>query len=325
VTDKFKSSLKIVLKLSFSAGLLYWLVTTGKLDINDLKSLLDPALLFWGILWIGLTLCIASERWHFLLISQGIPAGRFDCFRLTLVGLFFSFFLPGGVGGDVIKAYYVVQRLESKKSHAIGSVLFDRFIGLFSMTIFCLFAVFFSQHNLMDNPKIRPLFYLVSMLFLIFLSLFLALWSRRFHKLRNFILEIFGKIPFAQRNLGRLLSFQLTRSQFLKVVFISLATQTCNFIFFFGLPRFLGYPETPLLPLMFAVPLGFIATAIPISPGGVGVGQAAFFFLYNLVLQKDAQLGSISVTLFQAFSIAYGLLGAIFYLNLGKPKRIAVD
>ncbi len=300
-------------------------MSTGRLPVAELASLTDPNLLLWGLAWIGATFFIASERWRILLNSQGIPAGRWACFKLTLVGLFFGFFLPGGVGGDVIKGYYVIQNFESKKTHAIGSVLFDRLIGLFSMTLFCLFAVAFSDNYLLDSPKIRPLIFLVILLFSGFLLLFLALWSRRFYRIRTLGLRLSGSLPIAQRNLERLLSFQLTRSQFFKVMGLSLTTQACNFIFFFGLPQFLGYPDTPLMPLLFAVPLGFIATAVPISPGGVGVGQAAFFFLYNLVLQRDAQLGSISVTLFQAFSIMYGLLGAFFYLSLRKPKRIPVD
>lgn len=323
--QQLKSRIVLGLKLGISVALIYWLIETGRLPLEDLGSLLNPMVLAWGVFWLGCTFFIASERWRLLLNSQGVPADPITCFKLTLVGLFFGFFLPGGVGGDVIKGYYVVQNLEGKKTQAIGSVLFDRLIGLFSMTLFCLFALIVGKDTLLKTPSLNPLILLVLLMFLAFFTLFLALWSRRFHGLRNQILKLSARFPLARRNLERLLSYKLTRSQFSKIVAISLLSQACNFIFFMGLPYFLGEPNVPLAALLFAVPLGFIATAVPISPGGVGVGQAAFFFLYTLVLQRETQLGSISVTLFQALSILYGLLGAFFYLSLGKPKRIPVD
>lgn len=325
VREKLKSHLVLALKLSLSAALIFWLIQTDRLPLKDLNALLNPAVLAWGLFWLGGTFFIASERWRMLLNYQGIPATSVTCFKLTLVGLFFGFFLPGGVGGDVVKAYYVVQNLEGAKTQAIGSVLFDRLIGLFSMTLFCLAALLIGKDQLLSSPSLQPLIFLVIAMFVAFCSLFLALWSRRFHALRSFILKLSERLPFARRNLERLLSFKLVRAQFLKLVGVSLLTQACNFVFFMGLPYFLGYPEVSLTALLFAVPLGFIATAVPISPGGVGVGQAAFFFLYTLVLQQETQLGSISVTLFQAFSILYGLVGALFYLSLGRPKRILVD
>lgn len=315
----------LVLKLAISGGLIFYLISTGKLPLEDLGSLLNPSLAAWGLLCIGLTLFIASERWRLLMRSQGIETKSYLCFKLTLIGVFFSFFLPGGVGGDVVKGYYVLQKFGGKKTHVIGSVLFDRLIGLFTMTIFCITAVLVSDSHLFDSAQVRPLIFLVGFLFFGFFSLFLGLWSRKFSIIRNFVVELSKKLPFAHRNIERLLSFKLTRKQFFQIVGLSLLTQTCNFALFFGLPQFLGYNDVPWMPLLFAVPLGFIATAVPISPGGVGVGQAAFFFLYNLVLQKDAQLGSVSVTLFQAFLIFYGLIGALFYLSMGRPQRIDVD
>lgn len=325
VREQIKSHLILALKLSVSAALIYWLIETDRLPLEDLKSLLNPAVLAWGLFWLGGTFFIASERWRLLLNAQGVPATTLTCFKLTLVGLFFSFFLPGGVGGDVVKGYYVVQNLEGKKTQAIGSVLFDRLIGLFSMTLFCLVALVLGRETLLKTPSLNPLILLVFLMSIAFFVLFLSLWSRRFQGLRNQVLRISGKIPMARRNLERLLSFKLTRSEFLKILAVSLITQACNFVFFMGLPYFLGEPDIPLAALLFAVPLGFIATAVPISPGGVGVGQAAFFFLYTLVLQRETQLGAVSVTLFQAFSILYGLAGAVFYLSLGRPKRILVD
>lgn len=324
MNPRLKSFLSVTLKLSISGGLIFWLVATDKLPLSELDLLLEPRVVIWGLFWLGGTFFVASERWRLLLNYQGIPATNIQCFKLTLVGLFFGFFLPGGVGGDLVKAFYVSQNQEGKKSMAIGSVVFDRLVGLFSMSIFCLVAVALAGPEMLSNEKIQPLIFLVFIMFSVFFILFLSLWSRRFSKLRAQLVEISAKLPIAKKSLEGVFRFKLTRSQFFKVVGLSLLTQACNMIFFMGIPFFLGQGDLPLLPLLFAIPLGFIATAIPISPGGVGVGQAAFFFLYTLVLQQPTNLGSLSVTLFQAFSILYGLLGAVIYLGLGRHKRILV-
>jgi uncharacterized membrane protein YbhN (UPF0104 family) len=62
-------------------------------------------------------------------------------------------------------------------------------------------------------------------------------------------------------------------------------------------------------------PLGFMATAIPISPAGVGVGQAAFYYLFNLYSGEKTDLGPTVITAYQVALFAFGVVGAVFYLQ----------
>jgi hypothetical protein len=65
--------------------------------------------------------------------------------------------------------------------------------------------------------------------------------------------------------------------------------------------------------------IGIIVQALPISPAGIGVGQAAFFFLFNLSLGKESQLGPTAITMIQIMQFMWGLVGAYFYLQRKKP------
>jgi uncharacterized membrane protein YbhN (UPF0104 family) len=65
-------------------------------------------------------------------------------------------------------------------------------------------------------------------------------------------------------------------------------------------------------------PIGFIVTALPITPGGVGVGQTAFLYLFDLYKQGSGVIGTTTVTLMQLGSLFFGLFGAYFFLLAKK-------
>ena len=71
---------------------------------------------------------------------------------------------------------------------------------------------------------------------------------------------------------------------------------------------------TPSFLVFFALScFGFLASAIPITPAGIGVGQAAFYFLFS-TLNKD--LGNAAVTavsILQIFTLSYALIGGLLF------------
>jgi uncharacterized membrane protein YbhN (UPF0104 family) len=66
---------------------------------------------------------------------------------------------------------------------------------------------------------------------------------------------------------------------------------------------------------LFVLPLGFMVTAIPISPAGVGVGQMAFYFLFNLYLGQKSQVGPTLVTIFQVLQFLLSIFGAFYFIR----------
>lgn len=312
-----------VVKLSISLGLLIWFVRTGKLPLKEMMVLTDPKTFALGIVLSGMTLFFASERWRAILYSQDFKVPPLPTLRMTMIGTFFSTFMPGGVGGDVVKAYYVVQNLESKKAQAIATVLFDRLLGLYTMLVTAFVACLLEYEILMAHPVIKSFFLALTTLVFLFTVMFFSLWSRRTVQFRDYLLKKVEPIPFLSRNLSRLNQFKLNKTQFFQIIFMSLLSQACMFVFFVSIASLVGFPDIPIGVYLFVVPMGMIATAIPISPGGIGVGQAAFFFLFNLALNKETQVGAILITAFQVFTLIYGLVGAIFYVFLKQHLPIA--
>ncbi|MNL45250.1 hypothetical protein D3C87_1678810 [compost metagenome] len=99
------------------------------------------------------------------------------------------------------------------------------------------------------------------------------------------------------------------------VLTLSLLSQTCAILFLFLAATAAGFQEAPLKTFFLVAPLGFMATAIPISPAGIGVGQAAFYFLFNLYIGKETEVGPTAITAYQVGSFLVSLAGAFFYLR----------
>lgn len=82
---------------------------------------------------------IIAFRWWLLLRSQSIFIDFWAAVRLYLLGWFYNNFMPGSVGGDFLRAWYVTKHSD-KKFEAVLSVFVDRVIGLLStLTIAAFF------------------------------------------------------------------------------------------------------------------------------------------------------------------------------------------
>ncbi|MFH1718386.1 MAG: lysylphosphatidylglycerol synthase transmembrane domain-containing protein [Planctomycetota bacterium] len=81
---------------------------------------------------------IIGLRWWLLLRSQSIFIGFWAVVRLYLLGWFYNNFMPGSVGGDLLRAWYVTRHTD-KKFEAVLSVFVDRVIGLSSTLVIAVF------------------------------------------------------------------------------------------------------------------------------------------------------------------------------------------
>lgn len=305
------------LKILFSGGIIYWLIQSDKLNFVALKNLLSPGVAATGFLLIFLNLFFSSERWRVLLQSQNIKATSGSVFKLSLIGTFFNFAMPGGVGGDVIKAYYFTREHPGSKVVAVTSVLMDRVLGLFAMTFLALLVMFYDVQHIWITPVLKTLFLFISLLFAFFVIGLGLVFSQKVG-VRNALQRIIHKLPLSEKLLKLYESMHLygkDKRQLTTVVLISLASQACSIAFLYLAGYMAGFTDVPAKTFFLVAPLGFMATAIPVSPAGVGVGQAAFYFLFNLYTGTQTEVGPTCITAFQVGTFIFSLLGAFFYLR----------
>src|SRR5690606_33017655 len=80
-----------------------------------------------------ISLLFFTYRLHLLLKSHELNKSYFQTWRLSMIGLFFNYTLPGGTGGDLFKIYYLVRANTEKRGLAVGLVVLDRLLGLYGM------------------------------------------------------------------------------------------------------------------------------------------------------------------------------------------------
>jgi uncharacterized protein (TIRG00374 family) len=94
----------------------------------------DKMKALWAILLFLPVVIIQSGRLAVMLAIQEVRLPLWVATKLTFVGNFFNFALPGTTGGDLIKAYYITQ-YTPRKTEVVTTVFLDRAIGLFGLVI----------------------------------------------------------------------------------------------------------------------------------------------------------------------------------------------
>jgi len=82
-------------------------------------------------------------RWWLLLRAQSVHISILAAVRLYFLGLFYNNVMPGSVGGDLLKAWYVTKHTDRKVAGVL-SVFADRIIGLAVLVLMAIpaYAVF---------------------------------------------------------------------------------------------------------------------------------------------------------------------------------------
>jgi uncharacterized protein (TIRG00374 family) len=309
--NKAKNALKTALKIAFAGALIAWLVHKNVLDIASLKTIATPPLILFCLATVGLQIFANNYRWLTLMRAQGFESTIGQTMPLSLIGMFFNFAMPGGVGGDVVKGFYVLKQHPEKKFAAAVSIFMDRLIGFFVMIATAFVALFLNWSEVSASPQLKSVALGVSVLF----AAFIVFFALSFSSLPTAWIE---KLP-AGRKIRSLYEILHSYRQAPFALFIAVLMSAINQVLIVAFVAAIGHAlgvDIPLAIYFFLVPIGTVAQALPISPAGIGVGQTAFFFLFKLHLHQDSPIGPVAVTASQISSFAWGLIGAYYYLRI---------
>jgi uncharacterized protein (TIRG00374 family) len=311
-----------VLKVLFGAGIFAWMAASGKLNLAQIAKGLTHWPLMLGVLGLGCCqIGIMVWRWTLLLHAQDITLPFRRAWGLTMIGLLFNVAIPGSVGGDLIKGYYITRATDGRKTHAATSIMMDRVVGLIGLLFLSAAVVLANVTEILRIPAMRALGGLAVASFAVgVVGLFAALFAGGRLSEWSFLPRILRDV-FSALHEYRRKSDVVRNSLALSVLNQAL---TC-FAFYLAL-RATGVTDLRMSQFFLIVPLGLVTCAVPISPAGIGVGQAAFYTLFQIVAPAYASAGTDAFTIFQAMSILLGLSGLFWYvaykhraLALGTP------
>lgn len=325
-SKKLTNSVKTILKIVFAVALIVWMVRNGALNFAAFAKLSSPALIAFIFFSAFAQVFINNYRWLVLLRGQGFESSVARTFPLSLIGLFFNFAMPGGVGGDVVKGYYILQDHPEKKLAAALSIFVDRLTGFFMMIAMAFIAVFLNFSEVSHSKELTSIAVAVTALFFGFLVFFSLSLSRFLQA--PWAQNLFDRLPGGaklRRIYETLHSYRKAPRELAFAMILSALSQASVIAYVAVVGFALGEKSIPISVYCFLVPLGIVVQALPISPAGIGVGQAAFYYLFNSYLHRESDLGPTAMTMLQLTNFGWGLVGAYFYLHRSRPRALAVD
>jgi uncharacterized protein (TIRG00374 family) len=294
-----------------------------------LSQPLHPGALALALLIFLIGLLITFYRWFILVRAQGLPFSLANAVRLGLIGFFFNSFLPGSVGGDIIKAA-AIAREQDRRTVAVATVLIDRAVGLWGL--FCLVALLGAGFWITGNTALHTQWALQWIVLLAAGAVVasVACWL------------LLGVLPAwrAERFAGRLSRlpkvghvaaefwravwmYRCQRSSVVLGVLLSMVGHVCFVLSFYYGAQLFGTPDIPSLAEHYLlVPVGMMVKAGVPFPNGMGGGDWAFGELYALV-GKDPKYG-VAASLAQLFlTMSLGFIGLLVYVQMRPALRPA--
>jgi glycosyltransferase 2 family protein len=231
-------------------------------------------------------------RWHLLVRAQGLAFTFLDALRFGMLGIFFNTFLPGAVGGDIVKAA-AVARGQRRRTVAIATVLVDRIIALWGLVWFvALLGAVFWIAGILDGLGSVQAKLVVSAAGVIVAAsavvwLLMGLMSQqRADDLAVCLSRLRGLGPQAAEFWRAVWLYRCCQSS----IALALVLSWLGFIglvmcFYFSAHALWDSDLTSPLPGLadhfLLVPVGLVIMAVPLLPGGAGIGELGFGLLYG--------------------------------------------
>jgi uncharacterized protein (TIRG00374 family) len=309
-----------VLRTAIAVGLILYLNASGAIDWHSILSLTTN----WSIILIALILLligliVQSQRLCILLRPHGLTLSLYSSVKLNLMGTFFNFCLPGATGGDAVKIYYAIKGNEGRRTEVAAIMLFDRVIGMFALLLLPLLVTPMLP-RLQSSPIHLKGLLLTTAAFVIVMLLVLLAYLMNLFSIRQFVSKFFEKLPlgqYVQRVFDAIYVYRHNKTILLMAVAISLVIHVITVAAMVLLSSVIK-SERIIWEIWVLVPLGLVANSLPVTPGGLGVGEAAFNKLFAMV---GISGGASLILAWRFLMILLGFIGLSFYLQ-GRRRLV---
>jgi len=343
MTKKTRNTLVLLVKLAVAAALLTYLFAT-KFHWNDYTTVVDGQqrlckglrgtlasanrwLLAASFACFALPLVTMAVRWWCLLRVQKIRISLWESGRLTLLGTFFGYVVPGLVSGDLIKAYYVAKHTD-RKAAALVSIFVDRAVGLLQFAIMpavVLALLFVAGRRIEHMGRLAVVVGVVLAGVLAGRTLLLSSALRRALRLDRLL----SRLPLRRQlrmagQADELYRRRLpTLLQALGITFVGQGICITAIM----LAGFALLDNVPWHQYFLYVPLIYIVLAVPVTPGGWGVMEGLFVMFFASGAGGDSQAIALALVS-RLFPMAWSLPGVVVAVTgpkLPRPEQMQAE
>lgn len=306
-----------VLRISLGVGLLVYIVSITD-DWSGAREILDRPLIIAGFIALPFFgAAVEAMRLALLFRSQNLHLSFYNGYRVVSIGALFSFVIPGGTGGDVAKLYYLASENRGHTPEIATILLVDRVVALFALLVLIVVLAVSSYPVVWQLQPVQVMVaasVFAGVLILLFMVLAFSPALRKW-SIYSTIIDRMPGGQFIDRIFLALHAFKDHRKSLLQAAGISMIGHMALMAMFAVLSQIL-MPGIAVSTAILLSLLGMLANALPITPGGIGVGEAAFDWLFALLGYKG---GAQLILAWRISILPICILGAVFYM-LGKRE-----
>jgi uncharacterized membrane protein YbhN (UPF0104 family) len=262
-------------------------------------------------------LLITFARWYCLVRALDLPFRLRDAVRLGFIGNVFNLVIPGAVGGDLVKAAFLIRE-QARKTQAVASMVIDRLLGL--LGLFVLGAVSGAVAWRAAGPDIRMLIQLVWAAVAAGLLGLLVIFTPPLYRPLEQLAAGRGRIDLVLAELVTMAAiYRRKLGIVVAMLLVAVAGHALYVLSFYTVSRAIFPVGLPSLADHYViVPLVLFTTAVPLPFGALGLTEQVSGQLFHLVNHPG---GAVAMMGYRILMYAGGLVSALVYLANARRVR----
>ncbi len=285
--ERLKKIINFILKLAITTLAIY--IVVRKIDVTELWLNIRKVNLFYmflALLVLAISKILEAKRLNIFFRAKNIILDQIQNLKLYLLGMFYNLFLPGGIGGDGYRVYWLKKNQDAKLKSLIWASLLNRVNGLYGLVILiCISTIFIS----FDFTYNYYLVFLVPIGYLIY----------------YFVLRLFFK--------AYLTTLSKTTIQSIIIQFLQLLSAH---LILYGLGLSSGFQDYWFLFLVSG-----IMFAIPVTLGGFGSRELVFVYASQFLI-VDVNLAVALGLLTYVLRVILSFTGVYFVIFPNKLNGV---
>jgi uncharacterized protein (TIRG00374 family) len=262
---------------------------------------------------------LASVRIKSFLYHSNIPAKILFIIQVTFVGNFFNMVVPGLVGGDLVKGYYLVNSEKEMKgisSGITGIIVIDRLIGILALSLIAGISLFYltlykKLFLEVYQNEINLILYIIFSILIIAVTVFMVGRNKR---IRSFIrgrLEAIKDRSFILNTLSGMAKLLSAPQLLVKTFILSLLIQFSSLLGILILAGLADDIWREGLSLLASSSVVMFVGLIPITPGNIGWTELVGAFAWTAV---GSDAGARVFAYWRIIVILCSLPGGLIYI-----------
>jgi len=258
-----------------------------------------------------------TSRFFLLLKAIHFPLHFLNTLKLIMIGNFFNTVIPGMIGGDLIKGFYLLKREGNSKGQSAGIIIMDRIFGLLALLTIAAASL---VYVLSQKDALLSAYRYESRIILGVVGTILVLFGMVF---------LFGRNAWLQTKIGAILKYIFFRDVLYRLLnsfgviirnrrilvysfLLSLLIQLSSLVSLLLLGQIVFEIHPNVITLAAVSSIVILISIIPVTPGNIGWTELIAAFGWSAV---GSNAGAEIFFYWRVVTVLCSIPGSLLYLS----------